>query len=306
MNDRSEPVGPFQPSFGIAPPGHRLPADTRPGPVVLQVGDLSRSLAWYERVLGLRAHRPEAGRALLTSTSTSDEETLVELHERPGAAPVPRDGRLGLFHVAILLPDRPSLGAFLRHVAALGEPVGAADHWVSEALYLQDPDGLGVEVYADRPRSTWQVDGRELRMGTVALDAQDLAAAARKPWSAAPAGTTVGHVHLHVGSLEEADAFYHRGLGLDRVVWSYPGALFLSAGGYHHHLGLNTWSRGGAAGPGDAKLLEWRLVLPTAEDVDAAVGSVREAGYEVDAMDEGVLLRDPWGTAVRLTHEEKV
>jgi catechol 2,3-dioxygenase len=288
--------------MGVARPEHRLPAATRPGPVHLQIADLARSVDWYERVLGLRAQQRSGGRALLTPR-TSDE-VLVELRERPGAAPVPREGRFGLFHVALLLPDRPALGAFLRHVAGLGEPVGAADHGVSEALYLQDPDGLGVEVYADRPRSAWQVEDGELRMGTVALDAQAVAAAATEAWSGAPAGTAIGHVHLHVGSLDEADAFYHRALGLDRVVWSYPGALFLSAGGYHHHLGLNTWSRGGVAGPDDAKLLEWRLVLPTAEDVDAAVRSVRTAGYEVEAMDGEVRLRDPWGTAVRLEPAE--
>ena len=265
----------------------------------LQVADLERSLDWYQRVLGLRAHHREGGRALLTPTSSDD--VLVELRERPGAAPVPREGRLGLYHLALLLPGRSALGAFLRHVAALGEPVGAADHLVSEALYLQDPDGLGVEVYADRPRPIWRVDGRELRMATVALDAQDVAAAATQPWSGAPAGTSVGHVHLHVGSLDAADAFYHRGLGLDRVVWSYPGALFLSAGGYHHHLGLNTWSHGDAPGSDDARLLDWEIVVPTERDVEAAARGLREAGCDVTVTDGAMRASDPWGTVLRVT-----
>lgn len=287
---------------GVAPSGPRLPDATRLGPVRLQVADLARSLDWYERVLGLVPHARHGSVADLGAPG--DAAPLVILSERPGAAPVPRGGRLGLFHVALLLPDRPSLGAFLRHLAGLGERAGSADHFVSEALYLQDPDGLGIEVYADRPRADWRVDDREIRMGTVALDAVDLARAARDgAWNGAPAGTTVGHVHLHVGDLDRADAFYHQGLGLDRVVWSYPGALFLSAGGYHHHLGLNTWSAGDPAGPDDARLLDWTVVVPTPDDVARAADGLRAAGATVDASGDEVRTLDPWGTAVRIVAE---
>jgi catechol 2,3-dioxygenase len=177
---------------------------------------------------------------------------------------------------------------------------------VSEALYLTDPDGLGIEVYADRPRATWRHEGRQLVMDTTPLDVADVVrAAGGEPWRGMPAGTRVGHVHLHVGDLDEAAAFYHAALGLDAVVWSYPGALFLSAGGYHHHLGLNTWSGPGAARPqdGDARLLEWELVLPRADDVDAAARSIEAAGYEVARTERGPLATDPWGTTLRLVAE---
>jgi catechol 2,3-dioxygenase len=277
---------------GIAPRGYRLPADIRLGRVRLQVADLERSLAWYERVLGLRVlRRSGAGAAL---GAQGDDAVLVELHEKAGVAPVPRRGRLGLYHFAILLPDRAALGRFVAHLAEIGERAGASDHRVSEALYLNDPDGLGIEVYADRPRSSWQVVDGQIAMSTDPLDLADVVrAAGGEPWTGMPAGTKLGHVHLHVGDLGRAAAFYHQGLGLDQVVWSYPGALFLSAGGYHHHLGLNTWAAGAApAGDDDARLLEWEIVVPSPADADAALKSLSGA-------EDGVV-RDPWGTALRI------
>ena len=231
--------------YGIAPPGYRLPAATRLGPVRLQVADLARSLAYYERVIGLQAlARDEHGATL---GPPDEARVLVELKVRPGAAPVPRRGRLGLYHFAILLPDRAALGQFVRHLAEAGAYAGMSDHLVSEAVYLTDPDGLGIEVYADRPRRAWGREGRQLVMATEPLDVEDLVRAAGSArWSGIPAGTVIGHVHLFVGDLEAAAAFYHVGLGFDKVVWSDPGALFLSAGGYHHHLGTNTWATGAA------------------------------------------------------------
>jgi catechol 2,3-dioxygenase len=268
--------------------------------VRLQVADLARSLDYYERVMGLRVvRRDESGVVLAPATGSP----ILELRERPGARPHPRRGQLGLFHFAILLPDRASLGRFLRHLSDVGERAGMSDHLVSEALYLTDPDGLGIEVYADRPRSQWTYTGRELQMATLALDVRDLVAAGgTEPWSGMPNGTTIGHVHLHVGDLERAAAFYHEALGFDKTTWSYPGALFLSAGGYHHHLGTNTWAAGAAAaGEDDAKLVEWELVLPNAASVSAAAASVEAAGGTIErAQDGSVLARDPWGTAVRL------
>lgn len=289
-------------AIGIAPAGHRLPAATRLGRVRLQVADLDRSLAWYERVLGLRVVERSDGTARLAAHA--DATILVELHERPGANSVVPRGRVGLYHFAILLPDRSSLGAFLRHLAALGQRAGASDHAVSEALYLTDPDGLGIEVYADRPATDWHVHEQEIHMDTRPLDTAALARAAKNAtWAGMPAGTTLGHVHLHVGDLAEADAFYHQGLGLDRVVWSYPGALFLSAGGYHHHLGLNTWAADAAStSDDDARLLDWELVLPTEGDVDAAAASLRNPGYQVRRAEKEVQVSDPWGTMLRITH----
>ncbi|MEP6689481.1 MAG: VOC family protein [Gemmatimonadales bacterium] len=312
-NTTSEP-------YGIVPPGYRLPAATRLGAVRLQVADLDRSLTWYRRVLGLEPLSLSAGDAQPGSGGASEtrsaevsprvaklgvpgsETALVELHERPGASPVPRRGRLGLYHFAILLPDRPALGRFLRHLSGIGERAGMSDHFVSEALYLTDPDGLGIEVYADRPRDAWRHEDRQLTMTTVPLDAAGvLREAGNATWAGMPPRTVIGHVHLFVGDLERAAAFYHVGLGFDKTVWTYPGALFLSAGGYHHHLGTNIWAQGApSAGPDDARLLEWELVVPAASDATAALASIETVGGVVERTGEEGVARDPWGTAVRV------
>ena len=287
-------------AYGVTPPGYRLPAGLRLGTVRLQVADLSRSLDWYRRVLGVEVLDQKPGMAALGAQG--DRHPLIELHERPGAHPVPRRGRLGLYHYAILLPDRGSLARFVRHLAELGERAGMSDHLVSEAIYLSDPDGLGIEVYADRPRSTWRHDDRQLVMATDPLDVDDLLrAAGDERWSGLPPGTVMGHVHLFVDDLERAATFYHTGLGLDKVVWSYPGALFLSAGGDHHPLGTNTWAAGApAAGPEDSRLLEWEILLPTAGDARAALASIAATGARVETSDSGGVAHDPWGTALRV------
>ena len=286
---------------GLAPPGYRLPAAMHLGHVALQVADLSRSLAYYERVLGLRVLERAGGAAML-GTQAGDTP-LVHLTERPGANPSPHHARLGLYHYAILLPDRPALGSFISHLGEIGEHAGASDHLVSEALYLRDPDGLGIEVYADRPRSSWRAAGRQLRMASDPLDFADVVrSAGGQRWTGMPAGAVMGHVHLHVADLERAATFYHSALGYDKMVWSYPGALFLGAGGYHHHLGLNTWTGAGAPRPtdADARLLEWRIVLPSASDVRKAAASLALAGLEIAADGNACVVVDPWGTRVRL------
>jgi len=264
-----------------APEDRRLPEATHVGAVHLQVSDLTPSLAYYETVIGLERHAMGEGLATL---GAADGRALVVLHEKRGIKPAPRRGAFGLYHFAILLPDRPSLGRFAAHLATLNVPVGMADHLVSEALYLTDPDGLGIEVYADRPRASWKHrgtgPGAELAMTSDALDIQHvIAAGGRLPWDGIPAGTTMGHIHLHVGSIEEAEAFYHLGVGFDKTVWSYPGALFMSAGGYHHHLAVNTWSPGPAARDDEARLLEWTLHVPGATER---------------------VITDPWGTVMRV------
>lgn len=287
--------------YGIAPPGYRLSGRTRLGGVRLEVGDLGRSLDYYQRVLGLRVLGREDGRAAALGAE-GEEEPLLVLHERRGVRPVPRSGLIGLYHFAILVPDRAALGRFVAHLRRLGEYFGSSDHAVSEALYLTDPDGLGIEVYADRPRSQWQHHNRELYLTTDRLDIPNLlAAAGEHAWTGMPSGTTMGHVHLHVGDLDRAEAFYHRALGFDKIVWSYPGALFLSAGGYHHHLGNNIWSSGAPASAGDARLLQWTIVLPAAADVADAARSLQAAGHEVEESEDGVVAADPWGTRVGLT-----
>lgn len=286
--------------YGITPPGYRLPDATHVGRVRLQVADLERSIAYYETVIGLRVIDRLDGHALLGAHD--DTRVLVELHERAGARPVARRGHIGLYHFAILLPDRASLGRFVAHLAEIGAYAGMSDHFVSEAVYLTDPDGLGIEVYADRPRSAWTFEDRQLSMTTIPLNVPDLiAAAGGKTWTGAPAGTTIGHVHLYVRDLDSAERFYHRALGLDKIVWSYPGALFMSAGGYHHHLGTNTWAAGAPLTTDeDARLIEWEVVVPTAADVNAASQSLEAAGYQVERTGDSASVCDPWGTQLRV------
>ena len=285
--------------YGIAPPAYRLPDATHVGRVRLQVADLQRSIDYYERVLGFRTVDRIDGAATLTAQD--DDRPLVELREKRGIAPAPRRGAYGLYHFAILLPSRADLGRFVSHIASFGIRLGAADHWVSEAIYLTDPDGLGIEVYADRPRDQWQVRGREIAMSTDPLDIESVVSAGGGgEWTGAPAGTTIGHVHLHVGNLEEGEAFYHAALGLDKVVWGYPGALFLSAGGYHHHLGTNTWSPGPSATEDQAHLIEWELAVPSGSDAAEVAGNLDRAGYQTTSENGSWTVRDPWGTRLRI------
>jgi catechol 2,3-dioxygenase len=285
--------------YGIAPPAFRLPENTTVGAVRLQVSDLQRSIDYYEQVVGLRAVTRTPGNATLAANG--DVRPLIRLHAKSGTQRVPRRGTFGLYHFALLLPDRSALGRFAAHVSAGGAAVGMSDHLVSEAFYLTDPDGLGIEVYADRPRSAWQRRGREIVMTVDPLDVRDLVAAAgERSWEGLPAGSAIGHMHLHVGDLQLAEDFYHRALGFDKTAWTYPGALFLSAGGYHHHLGTNTWARGPAAAENQARLLEWELVVPDDDERAAAARSLTAAGYEVQSSHDGARVTDPWGTPLRI------
>jgi catechol 2,3-dioxygenase len=221
-----------------------LPADAHIGQVSLTVRDLQQSLLFYRDVLGFSELGP--GRL-----GPAGGRVLIELHERTDAIAKPRRSS-GLFHFAILVPSRAALGRSLRRLAEKRWPMsGAADHLVSEALYLNDPDGLGIEIYRDRPRDTWRVADGELAMATDPLDLQAIhdEPGAEAPWNGLEAGTITGHVHLHVPHIDTAETFYCGRIGFDPVVRRYPGALFVSAGGYHHHLGLNTWAGIGAPPP---------------------------------------------------------
>jgi catechol 2,3-dioxygenase len=291
-------------TYGEAPKGYRLPQGTRLGPVRLQVADLGRSVAYYETTLGLRVLKNTAGVVL----GAHDADTpLVELVERHGIRPQSQRRNLGLYHFALLLPDRATLGRFVRHLGEMNVRAGAGDHLVSESFYLQDPDNLGIEIYADRPRSTWRRIGRQLVMATDPVDVSGLVeSAGNSAWSGMPAGTVMGHVHLHVGDLAAASGFYSDAVGFDRMVWQYPGALFLAASGYHHHLGTNTWAVPGAVTPDEntAQLLEWTIILPDTGSLDAAASSLDERGhpFQRNSADGVVSLttRDPWGTPLRM------
>lgn len=272
------------------------------GPVVLQVADLGRSLAFYRDLVGLRALEVADGRVRLGADG--DTRVLLELREKRGIRPVPRGGLLGLYHFALLLPDRPSLGRFLRHVRDTRTPAGAADHVFSEALYLTDPDGLQMEVYRDLPRDTWRTQDGELVSGSDPLDAAGLLEAADDArWTGVPSGSVIGHVHFFVGDLGPAEVFYHRGLGLERRIWSWPGALFMAAGGYHHHVGVNTWAAGApVATDDDARLIEWTLEVPTDEDVEAVSRRLAGFGQRLEPAGDGAFVaRDAWGIACRVT-----
>lgn len=287
--------------YGIRPAKYRLPDATHINAVVLQVSDLARATSFYRDFLGFRELSRDAQRVRLGV----DGRVLIEL--RAGAEGPLRARRLGLYHFAILLPDRASLGRALAHLVQNGVQPGAADHLVSEALYINDPDGLGIEIYRDRPRSEWTVTNKQLDMATEPLDFKAVfAEGGGAAWEGMPSGTVIGHVHLHVGDLSLARAFYHEAVGMDVRVWNYPGALFLSAGGYHHHLGANTWAGPHATPPSanEPQLLEWELMLPTAQAVADAAANIAAHGFAVSPKEAGgSIVRDPWGTALKLVAE---
>ncbi len=292
-------------SYGTAPSGYRLPDSAYVGEVRLTVSDLDRSVEYYTSVLGLLAvNRGDGAVALHARGEFRCLAVLEQIEGRPEATP---RAHLGLYHFAILLPNRSSLGQFVRHLGELGVRAGAGDHLVSEAFYLTDPDGHGIEVYADRPRESWMREGRELVMATDPVDIEGLLAASEgERWNGMPQGTRMGHVHLHVGGIEKGAEFYSSTLGLDVMVSRYPGALFLAAGGYHHHVGLNTWAGPAAVavGPNQPRLSEWTLVVPSASDADAVAQSLRSRSADFVRNDDGsVLAHDPWGTVVRIRAE---
>jgi catechol 2,3-dioxygenase len=280
-----------------------LSASAHIGGVHLQVADLGRSLGFYRDVLGFTEMDRQATTATLGDPGR--RRGLVTLVERAGANPVPPRGRLGLFHFAILLPTRAALAGALVHLHAQGVRLGMSDHLVSEALYLSDPDGLGIEIYADRPRATWRHTGNELAMATDPLDVDSLLSEpGATAWSGMPVGTTIGHMHLNVGDIPAAERFYAKLIAFDVMVRRYPGALFMSAGGYHHHLGTNTWSRGAAAPEmNEAQLLHWELVVPDDSEIRAIGDRLRAGGVTSTAADAALVARDPFGTAVRIVAE---
>ena len=239
----------------------RIDPATHMGAVHLSVSDLARSLDYYRESIGLELLAQEAGEASLGAGGVE----LLRLTESPGARPA--DDYSGLFHFALLLPERADLARWLAHAArARVALTGASDHFVSEALYLRDPDHHGIEIYWDRPREHWE--GRVAQMGTWPLDLDDLLGAlpgaAEAQFDALPAGTRMGHVHLRVADVEETVQFYRDRVGLDLMAQLGGQAAFLSAGGYHHHIGGNTWeSRGAAPAPeGTARLEQFTIVVP--------------------------------------------
>jgi len=280
----------------------RVHPDTSMGVVRLTASDLARSRAFYEHALGLRAS--EQGDGTL-AFGVAAEQPLVELRGDSSAPDLDRRAA-GLFHLAILVPTRADLAQALARLAEARWPLdGASDHLVSEALYLSDPDGNGIEIYRDRPREEWRREGGQLAMATLPLDIDSVLGELSPGGdlqALAPAGTQIGHVHLQVADLDEAERFYNGILGFDVMVRGYPGALFVSAGGYHHHIGLNTWNSRGAAppAPGAIGLRNFEIKLPDAEELDRVLERVRDAGLEIREQAGGSLIRDPSGNGVLL------
>jgi catechol 2,3-dioxygenase len=272
-----------------------LPPATRMGPVELTVSDLERSLGYYRNVIGLGVLAEANGRASLGADGTE----LLVLDEVPGAQPAPRN--TGLFHFALLVPERRALAAWLAHAIREQVPLtGASDHFVSEAIYLRDPDLHGIEIYADRPREVWE--GRVERMTTAPLDLENMLGDAESAaFEGLPAGTTMGHVHLQVAELDETLRFYRDVLGFDLMV-AIPSAAFLAAGGYHHHIGANTWQSEGASPPpeGAAALRRATILIPDEAARNEVVRRVADEGQEAQDTPDGPVVRDPSGNSLLL------
>jgi catechol 2,3-dioxygenase len=271
---------------------------TRMGAVRLTVADLDRARSFYARALGLTELGTAGGAVPM---GPAGGPVLVELEGRPDAPERPRRST-GLFHLAVLVPGRPELARALRRVLEAGASFsGASDHLVSEALYLDDPEGNGIEIYRDRPRGEWSMEGGELRMATLPLDVEGVVGEMPAgPDEGMAEGTTMGHVHLQVRDIREAEAFWSGVVGFEPTVRSYPGALFVSAGGYHHHVGLNTWGTAGAPPPpeGARGLASLEVVVPGAAEVDRIEERARAAGADAERDGGGLRLRDPSGNRV--------
>jgi catechol 2,3-dioxygenase len=270
---------------------------TEVGFLSLTVADLARSVAFYTDAIGMTLLDRVEGTATLGVAGTP----LLVITERAGAQPWPREQRsyTGLYHFAILVPTRADLGRWVRHWLDLGLPLGQGDHLVSEALYLSDPDENGIEVYRDRPRDEWVWADGKVRMGTGPVDIRGLLADAERagePWAGLAEGTHLGHIHLQVSDIARSEAFYHDILGFD-IVAQMPTALFISAGGYHHHIGMNTWhSQGATDAPTDMVGLRFYTVdLPDAEALAAVVHRLEAAGISLVHQDGAIALRDPDG-----------
>jgi catechol 2,3-dioxygenase len=263
--------------------------------VSLMVRDLDRVERFYRQAVGLEL----IGRSGHTARLGMGVTPFLQLLHRPDALPNDPAGA-GLYHTAFLLPSRSDVGRWLAHANALGLRLdGAADHLVSEAVYLHDPEGNGIEIYADRPRAEWRwvdgPDGPRVQMANSRLDAEGLLRLAARSWAGAPAGTRIGHVHLQVGDVATATRFYAGLVGMD-VTATRPGAVFMSTGGYHHHLAANSWESAGA-GPRDPRRAGLASVTLTAADDEVLTAIARQS----NATDlTGAGLRDPWGTLLRI------
>lgn len=239
-----------------------LPVGTALGAVTINVANIARSLEFYVDTLGFTLINQSSHQATIGG---ADNVPLVHLNEVPDVKPRPVHGSPGIYHYAVLLPSRVALGTFVEVLAQYNIPVGASDHLVSEAFYISDPDGIGIEIYADRPRNEWRETNGQLDMATLPIDIPSLRAAAQgHVWDGVPAGTIIGHLHFHASDLPASEYFYEHVLGFDSILKHGDALHFFSTGGYHHHIGANTWARSAFDGT-TAALTQWELVLPDEE-----------------------------------------
>lgn len=282
---------------------HKRP-NTYVNQVHLYVQDLARSLRYYQEVIGFKVLSSSGNTAELTA----DGKTVLVKLEQPADVTAKPKRTTGLYHYALLLPSRADLAQIVLHFAELGIPLGSADHLVSEALYLNDPDGNGIEIYRDRDPSEWNWRNDEVNMTTDPLDFRGLLAGVeQQPWEGLPAGTIMGHLHLHVSRLDMAETFYVKGLGF-QVVNRYGGqALFVSTGGYHHHIGLNTWNGVGAPPPpaNSTGMHACTMVYPDEAARARAIERLTELGAKVSEQEGAYLTADPSGNRIRLIIEEE-
>lgn len=284
----------------------RIHPETRISRVHLNVADLERALQFYQEGLGLELIGREDGTARLGAGG----EEFLTLTEAPGHERNPRE--TGLYHFAVLVPSRPALALVLQHLVELKVPLGGfADHLVSEAIYLSDPDENGIEIYRDRPREDWQITPTgEIQMATDPIDIKGIAGELEKhpsKWEGMDPGTQLGHIHLQVSSLRDSEDFYARVLGFDITARNYPGARFVSAGGYHHHIGMNTWNSAGALPPvhGSIGLVNYVILLPNEQELAKVVKRVQSAGVEIEDSGEGYAIHDPSQNAILIAAPAK-
>ncbi|MFJ7934068.1 VOC family protein [Sporosarcina sp. NPDC096371] len=270
---------------------------TYTGEVHLNVLDLNRSVQFYKEVIGFKVLEEAADKVVLTA----DGKTPLLIIEQPNNVTPKEAHKSGLYHFALLLPKRADLGAIIKHFIQHQVRIGASDHLVSEALYLSDPDGNGIEIYIDRDPNVWSWDNGKVAMSTDPLDGESIIAeSGEQTWVGLPAGTVMGHVHLHVAHLPETELFYNA-LGFE-VVTNYPQALFMSNGGYHHHIGLNTWNGVGAPRPstGSVGLQSFALIYPTEAVLNEALVKVEALGVKVESNGSRFVVEDPSGNRIVL------
>lgn len=268
--------------------------------VHLKVADLERSLAFYEHVIGFRVLNQSRELAVLTADGITP---LVTIEQPPGVQPK-KQRTTGLYHFAILLPSRQQLGSFLQHTMELHLRVGSADHAVSEAIYLDDPDHNGIEIYADRSPNEWTWQEDVLQMTVDPLQSADLLAQTQgKAWQGLPSGTKMGHIHLHVASIPEAERFYAQGLGLQVMLRYGSQAIFVASGGYHHHLGLNTWQGVGAPAPDSSQvgLKHFTLKLTDEHTRHQVIAQLAKIGADVQLVEGQFVVEDPSGNRIQLS-----